>query len=98
MSKNKKAGTSKSIFLRIALLCFAVYTIYSMVVLQNELISSRRILEQKKQQISARQISNEELENLLKSGSEKDLIEKAAREKLDYVYANEEVYKDISGK
>ena len=45
-----------------------------------------------------KQISNEELENLLESGSDIDLIERAARDKLDYVYENEEIYEDSSGK
>jgi cell division protein FtsB len=87
-----------SLIFRVALLVFAVYTLYSMIRLQSELISSRAELKEKQQEIVQRQISNEELENLLKSGTEKELIERAARDKLNYVYANEEIYEDISGK
>ena len=96
--KRKKVSGKKSVFFRVALLLFAGYTIYSMIALQSELINSRKLLSEKQELIAQRQITNDELEYLLSSGSEKDLIERAARDKLDYVYANEEVYEDISGK
>lgn len=39
----------------------------------------------------------DELTRLLESGDEAAIIEKAARERLGYVYADEQVYIDISG-
>ena len=42
-------------------------------------------------------ISNKELESLLENGSHDELVERAAREKLGFVYANEEIYEDIKG-
>ena len=97
MAKARKIGAKKSVFFRLALLAFSVYMIYSMILLQGQLAENRNVLAQKQQEIEARRISNEELKTLLESGSEQKLIEKAARDKLDYVYANEEVYVDISG-
>ena len=38
-----------------------------------------------------------ELVNLLENGTESDFIEKAARERLGYVYSDEKVYIDLSG-
>ena len=69
-----------------------------MIMLQTELAENKKILAEKQAQISELQVSNEELSELLNNGSQKELIERAAREKLGFVYANEEIYEDISGK
>lgn len=98
LRKAKRTSGGKSVIFRIALLLVAVYTIYSMISLQTQLAQSKSILEQKQALIHEKQISNEQLQDLLENGSEQELIERAAREKLDYVYANEEVYEDLSGK
>ncbi|MBQ2676342.1 MAG: septum formation initiator family protein [Clostridia bacterium] len=98
MRRKKNVGAKKSVIFRVALLLFAVYTIYSMISLQAELAENKKILAQKQALITQKQISNDDLKYLLEKGSEKDLIERAARDKLDYVYQNEEVYEDISGK
>jgi cell division protein FtsB len=46
---------------------------------------------------AAEEANIEELRTLLESGSKEQMIEKAARERLGYVYADEEIYVDISG-
>ena len=51
----------------------------------------------KQSEITQLEISNKELANLLKNGAHEELIERAAREKLDFVYANEEIYQDVKG-
>lgn len=88
----------KTIIFPIALLLFSAYMIYAMIMLQTELAGNKKILAEKQAQISELQVSNEELSELLNNGSQKELIERAAREKLGFVYANEEIYEDISGK
>ena len=98
MKKRTQKRKSKHIFFRLVLLAFSVYTIYAMIAWQSQLMANKKILNEKEKQVSAKKISNQELEELLKSGSEKDLIERAARDKLDYVFANEQVFEDISGK
>ena len=98
MSRTKIKSDKSGLFFRIALLIFAIYTLYSMISLQSELVAVRAELKLKQEEIAQRQISNEELENLLSNGTQQELIERAARDKLDYVFANEEVYEDISGK
>ena len=98
MRVQRKKSDKSGLFFRIALLIFAIYTLYSMISLQSELVSVRAELKQKQEEKAQHHISNENLKNLLTNGSQKELIEHAAREKLDYVYANEEVYEDISGK
>ena len=68
-----------------------------MISLQSQLVSSRKILAQKQEEISALKVSTKELKSLLENGSHDELVERAAREKLGFVYANEEIYEDIKG-
>lgn len=97
MARRKKAGSKMHFLLHIALLAFAIYAIYSMISLQAVLAKNNDVLKEKQREVSEKHISNAELEHLL-TKSKDDIIERAAREKLDYVYQNEEVYEDIAGK
>ena len=72
----------KSVILRLLLLAFSVYILISLINYQVQLTNHRRDLE---------------LERLLESGTESQLIERAARERLGYVYPDEQVYVDLSG-
>lgn len=86
----------KSILLKLLLLGFLIYITVSLGSLQVEFINSRNEL--KNAQAEKQKIS-ENIENLtaLLNGEEKQLIERAARDKLGYVYEDEQVYADISG-
>lgn len=94
----KRKKHNKSLFLRIALLCFAVYMVYSMISLQAQLAQKKQELQKELDAINEQKMSIDEINQLLKSGSKDELIERAARDKLDFVFKNEEVYEDISGK
>lgn len=98
MAKRRKSAKTGNIILRVALLALSIYMVYSMISLQAQLAAKKRELEQNKQIISEQKMSIEEIKQLLKNGSKDDLIERAARDKLDFVYKNEEIYEDISGK
>ena len=95
--KNKVNNVSKRIVFKVSIILLAFYLVYSMISLQTQLISSRKILAQKQAEISEIKVSNDELESLLSKGSHDELVERAAREKLGFVYANEEIYEDIKG-
>lgn len=93
-AKTKKRG---SIILRVVLVLFSVWMIVylgslikSFTSLQNELD-----LAIKRRDELALEIA--EKSKLLESGDDAEFIERAAREKLSFVYANEHVYIDISG-
>ena len=90
------AGKYKAIAALIVFL-LASYTVYSMVSLQAELSQAKAQLEEKKAAIEQQTLENEQLLDLLENGSEKDLIERVAREKLGYAYAGEEIFENISG-
>ena len=55
------------------------------------------MLEALKEQYAAEQNDIDELRAMLEDGSEAKIIEKAARERLGYVYPDEQVFIDISG-
>ena len=87
----------KSIVLRVLVLCVCVYMVITLIGLWSDLIEKRdekAFLEEQKLQ---KQIEINELMHLLDDGTEAQIIEKAARERLGYVYADEQVFIDISG-
>ena len=88
---------NKSFLLRLLLLVVCAIMITSLVDLLNTLEESRAELDTLKEDYSAEQNDIEELKVLLEDGSQSKLIEKAAREKLGFVYPDEQVFIDISG-
>ena len=86
-----------SIIIRVVLLLFGVRMIYYL----GSLIKDYNSLQS---ELAATIASRDELTlevaekaKLLETGNDADFIEKAAREKLGFVYSNEHVYIDISG-
>lgn len=93
-------NTSKrksSFILRFAVFALAIYMIVSLCSLWVRLVSEQSKLNQLKRQAEEKNHRIAELTAFLDSGSEKAIIEKAARERLGYVYADEQVYVDVSG-
>lgn len=95
MSAKKSKG--KSVLLRILLLSFAIYVSVTLIKLQINLINVKQELKERESYLKETTIKVEELTRLLEEGDEKELIEKAARERLGYVYPNEQVFIDPSG-
>lgn len=95
MAVRKKA--KKSILLRVLVLGVSVYMVATLIGLWNTLSEDRATLAQLENQYRAEQLELEELKTLLADGSQSQIIEKAARERLGYVYSDEEIYIDISG-
>ncbi len=93
----KKKHTNKSILLRVMILGVCVYMIATLSGLWNTLNKSRKELDELKEQYAAEQNDIEELRAMLEEGSESKIIEKAARERLGYIYPDEQVFIDISG-
>ena len=94
----KKKHTNKSILLRVMILGVCVYMIATLSGLWNTLNQSRKELDELKEQYAEEQNDIEELRAMLEDGSESKIIEKAARERLGYIYPDEQVFIDISGK
>ncbi len=93
----KSASKGKgSIILRIAIFIVAIYMIISLSMLWGELISKQNELNKLKELRIQKSNKIASISALL-DGSEKDIIEQAARERLGFVYADEQVYRDKSG-
>lgn len=93
----KTPNGRKSIILRVLLLVFSVYIIVSLTNLQVQLVNRKKELKSGEAVLEAQNLQISELVRLLDSGTEAELIEKAARERLGYVYPDEQVYVDLSG-
>lgn len=83
----------KSILLRILVLGVSVYLIFALSSLWRDLVAKEKELDGYKEQASVVKRHIDEYENLLAEGNEKKIIEKAAKERLGYVYADEKVYR-----
>ncbi len=97
MSTAKAKTQNKSLLLRLLIVAFCVYMFISIAGLYSELAESRGKLAGVKDQIAETEDRIDEDKNLLENGTEQELIEKAARDKLGYVYPNEQVFVDKSG-
>lgn len=97
MDYNASAKPHKSILLRILIVAFVVYMFISIGSLVKELSESREALAEVKTEIKETSSRIDENQNFLENSTEEELVEKAAREKLGYVYPNEQVFVDISG-
>jgi len=93
----KKTRRKKSIILRVLVLGVSVYMITTLIGLWNELGESRAQYGAYKDELKSKEQQVQELKTLLEDGSQAQIIEKAARERLGYVYSDEEIYVDISG-
>ncbi len=92
-----KRKRKKSIIWRLLLIGVSVYMIVTLAGLCASLNESRVQLAELEAEKAAKQVEIDDLKKLLDSGSRDKLIEKAARERLGYVYTDEEIYIDISG-
>ncbi len=93
----RRPKKQKSILLRLFVLLLCGYFTISLASLWSELNDSLNKLEELKQQQIQEENEIKELKELLKEESNIPLIEKAARERLGFIYSNEQVFVDISG-
>ena len=98
ISAETHPARKRSLILRFGIFVFAVFMVITMGKLQIELIQKKDQLNAAKNQLEATELKIAELQNLLENGEESDFIERVARERLGYVYSDEEVSTDISGK
>ncbi len=93
----QKPKRKKSVLVRLIVLGVAVYMVATLVGLGNDLAEAKVELEKHEKQRDMLQLTINEYKALLESDSHDAIIEKAARERLGYVYSDEEIYIDISG-
>lgn len=93
----RKPKKNKSIILRLFIVGVCAYMTVTLASLWNSLSESRAELAQLKEQLEEEENDIEELRAMLEADSDTQLIEKAARERLGYIYSDEQVFIDISG-
>lgn len=92
-----KKKRNRSILLRLLVLGVCGYMLVTLAGLWSTLNNSRAELNNLKQEYEAKKNDIDQLSALMEDGSEEQIIEKAARERLGYVFADEKVFVDISG-
>lgn len=93
----RKKKQNRSIILKVLILGVCVYMIATLANLWTTLNSSKSQLSMLKKQYESEQNDIEELRAMLEDESNTQIIEKAARERLGYIYSDEQVFIDISG-
>ena len=93
----RKTKKDKSIILRLLILVVCGYFTVTLASLWSDLNDKRKELAALNEQLAAQQNDVEELRSMLDEDSNKQIIEKAARERLGYIYSNEQVFIDYSG-
>lgn len=93
----QKPKRKKSVIVRVIVLGVSIYMISTLMGLGNELADAKAELGKLENQRDLLKLTIQEYQALLSSDSHAAIIEKAARERLGYVYSNEEIYIDISG-
>ncbi len=92
--KPKKNG---SIFLKVFVLFVCCYFLFSLVNLWSKYDDNKKELAAQQQELALVENEVAELKAMLEDDSNTPLIEKAARERLGYIYSDETVFVDISG-
>ena len=92
-----KKKNNKSYFVRFLVLGVCVYLVATLTSLLTTLNESKSQLALLEEQYAAEKNTIEELRTMLENESDYAIIEKAARERLGYVYSDEQVFIDISG-
>lgn len=93
-----KLKRKRSIIIRLLVIIVSGYIIYTLVGLWNDLNVQEQKLSDLNSELENKKSDVDDLKNLLENGSEQQIVETAARQRLGFVYSNEEIYVDISGK
>lgn len=97
MKAAEQKKTKKGLFLRIAVIAFAVYVLYAMISMQTSISNKKTELDDAMQEYTEALIRNEELQRTVDSYGTDEFIEEQARDKLGYAYPEEHFYIDVSG-
>lgn len=97
MSSKTYGKRKVSILHKILIAAFCLALFLSIGKLCKELALKKAEYSSIQDQIVETQANVNEYEHILANGTKEEIIEKAARERLGYVFADEQVYKDISG-
>ena len=93
----RKRKKDKSILLRLFILLICGYFTITLAGLWGTLNENIAELESLEQQLATEQNEVKQLRAMLEAEDDTPIIEKAARDRLGYIYSDEQVFIDISG-
>ena len=93
----RRPKKNKSILLRLFILFVCGYFTATLASLWGSLNDSLEELENLKSRLAEEESEVAELSAMLESDSDDAIIERAARERLGYIYSDEQIFVDISG-
>ena len=73
------------------------YLVAGLVFNQVDIAAKQKELQDLENQLEQQRQQNDELERVLESGSDQEIIERVARDKLGYAKPNERVFIDVTG-
>lgn len=94
---SSKTKPRRSIILKVIILAFFIYMFVTLANLWSTLNKSQHELRELKHAYDNDKKTVEELKVLLDDETDSKIIEKAARERLGYIYSDEQIFIDISG-
>ena len=97
MSEKTVNKQRKSILVRLLVVVIFLYLLLSLGGLYEQLEEKRQNLVALEQKNAGMKLSIDEMNDLLLNGTEEEIIERAARDRLGYVYADEKVFVDAKG-
>ena len=83
--------------MRIFVLCFVAYVAISLIGMQVEVTAKRRYLASVEREIYRQEQENAEIKRILDGGTDREYIERIARDKLGFAYPDEKIFIDRSG-
>ena len=83
--------------MRVVVLCSIVCVAVSLISMQVEVTSKRRHLAAIEREIYRQEMENAEIKRILDGGTDREYIERVARDKLGYAYPDEKIFIDRSG-
>ena len=95
--KQKRPPLLPRFFLRAGLVLIGGYLVAGLVFNQVDIAAKQKELQDLENQLEQQRQQNDELERVLESGSDQEIIERVARDKLGYAKPNERVFIDVTG-
>ncbi len=96
--KPTKRRKKKNLLLRVLCIIVVCYFSVNLIDNYNTILAKRRELALLKEGCEEQELANQELERLLSMSDSKEYIERIARDKLGFVYPDEKIFIDVSGK
>jgi cell division protein FtsB len=87
-----------TVLLRLGVCVIGLYLVVSLITTQVEIVAGRNQFNAVLAEIETQKAQNTEIQRVLESSTEAELVERIARDKLGYARPDERIFMDMSGK